>query len=297
MNRRQWLYMTGLSVAGSGPSVLATGENTPLPVGPFSITLPQLWREGAVIEKVPLKPLYTGEEWQASGKAPETNGTLPPGILKPHYRCRPEHWALRLPATVPDGITVELKEAGGNPEAPQVLIHKASEWAVVLTDGKHQEEKSGELLGRLRQNMDVELTADGKHFTPAFMDGALTFRCLKKRLDFEGGHGVRMLCQWTIEPDLIRKQRLHYLFVGMSDDNSCQIIATFPLNLPGLPEEEDTAAEHLGRSISRYEELVKGYDSYLDDARKWLAAHQGEIVPSLKHLDAAIASLSVKSWS
>ena len=292
MNRRHWLRLGGLTLLGTrGAAAQDTAKpaGQVLKAGEFSVTVPEAWKTTAVVSKVPLHPLYNEAEWKAY-QADKRN------ILKPDYSCRPEHWAIRLPAASPEGITFDPKEAGDDPTAPQILIHKASEWAVVLTDGKHGQTDGTELLENLRKRMDASLTQNDPELMPAFMDASLTFRCLRRRLDFEGGHGIRMVAQWTIEPDLLRTGRLHYLFLGMSDDNSCQIIATFPISLPGLPGDEDNDAEHLGRSLKRHEALTAGFKDYEKEARTWLEEKAGEINPQLEALDGVMRSLVAKRW-
>ena len=263
----------------------SAGEMTK--AGPFTVKIPEKWAQGVIVEKIPLKPLYTTEEWKDYQKDPQL-------ILKPHYGCRPEHWAIRIPAALPKGFKVDLSEAGDDPTAPQILIHKASEWTLVHTDGKHEEKPAPQLLRQMRADIDAALTGEDKNLSPAFMDAALTFQCLRKRVDFGGGFGIRMLCQWTIEPELMRKQELHYLFVGLSDDHTCQIIATFPIDLPGLPG-EGPEEEHLGKSSSR-EGFTADFDGYEAAATKWLEEHQAEITPGLAELDAMIASITAKTW-
>jgi hypothetical protein len=95
-----------------------------------------------------------------------------------------------------------------------------------------------------------------------------------------------------IESNLIRKGELHYLFLGRSDDNTCQIIATFPLSLRG----EDIEAEHLGRSLKRYDELNQNSEAYEKDATAWLEQHAAEITPGLDTLDEMLKSLVVRRW-
>jgi hypothetical protein len=60
-------------------------------------------------------------------------------------------------------------------------------------------------------------------------------------------------------PTLGRRGLLHYLFLGLSDDDSCPIIATFLLALPGLPD-DSRKATHLGCSNIDYEKLSKEFD-------------------------------------
>jgi len=247
------------------------------------------WQSGAIVEKVPLRPLYTADGWQAFQKDPMN-------ILKPFWACRPEHWAIRLPAALPSGGPYHGEDPGDNPTAPQILIHRSDQWDVAFTDGASLPEGEKNLtLQHLRQNMDSLPDFKGWSPCPAYMDASLNI-FLPQRIDFKGGHGVRIINEWEIEANLLRKGDLHYLFLGMSDDDSCQIIATFPIDLPGLPERGEKA-EHLGRSLARYEELEKGYDAYVTDAEAWLKQHQAEITPKLDMLDAMLRSLVVKSWA
>ncbi|WP_265594048.1 hypothetical protein [Haloferula sp. BvORR071] len=295
MNRRHWLLLAGSALSGCrdehkpAPAPTQTSEADPLKAGPFSVTLPPEWKATAIIEKVPLRPLYTEDEWQAFQKDQSL-------VLKPSWGCRPEHWAIRLPAALPKGIDFNTKDPGDDPTAPQILIHRLDQWDDAFTNGKPQEGKLAFTSGHLRERMDGILNGQAPRPCPAFMDASLSYRCLPQRIDFNGGHGVRMIAEWEIETDLMTKGDLHYLFLGMSDDNSCQIIATFPIDLPGLPERGEKA-EHLGRSLARYEELEKGYDAYVTDAEAWLKQHQAEITPKLDTLDAMLRSLVAKSWA
>ncbi|MEK7948931.1 hypothetical protein [Luteolibacter soli] len=235
-----------------------------------------------------MHPLYTAEEW----KQTQTDQQF---ILKPSYYNRPLHWAIRLPAATPSGIPIEPENADDDSEAAQILIHKADEWGSIMTDGTVGREKPDKSLGTLRKQIDEAATGDGDVSSPAFVDGSAGFPTLKKRLEFDGGHGIRTVTQWLFENDLMRKGRLHYLFVGMSDDNTCQIIATFPITLPGLPDDSPDA-EHLGRSSRREEDLSQNFEAYCTEAEAWLATHAAEITPGLQTLDDMIRSLVVRRW-
>jgi hypothetical protein len=121
------------------------------------------------------------------------------------------------------------------------------------------------------------------------------FCAMKKPLKFRGGTGYRMLVNSAMEPVILERGRLEYVFVGMSADNTCQVIVTFPVDLPGLPDGTE-GAEHLGFSNSRYSELLKGISTYRQKARKWLASNAGKITPSLAELDAMMESLDSRTW-
>lgn len=255
---------------------------------PFAVNIPEKWQRSAVFEKVPILPLFSREGW----KIYQNGKTLD---LKPGYINRPQHWAIQLPAASPAGIASTRQEnTGDDPSAPQILIHKAVEWSMAFTDGEHQEKKTEETLRLMREKMDLALTQDVPDVSPGYVDASLRFMCLKRRLDFTGGHGIRLVAQWTIEPELMRFGELHYLFLGMSDDNSVQIIATFPLNLPDLPNVGEKS--HLGWSTLNYAEFSNSYDEYQQEAKKWLEQRADKIAPSLRELDGMIQSLVANQW-
>lgn len=298
--RRSWLGLSGFALLGckerkspAGAKSTAASAAPLLKAGPFSVTVPDAWTTSAVVEKVEMQPLYSSEERKSRDSSEDS--PPPRGSLKPGYFNRPQHWAIRLPAATPEGIPIDPKSPGDDPTAAQILIHKSDEWDVVFAETTKPDPKSRFQLPRLRSDMEAALTKDDNwHVSPAAMDAGLAFECLKRRLDFDGGHGIRMIVQWVIEPEIMRKGQLHYLFLGMSDDDSCQIIATFPINLPGLPEADET--EHLGRSIKRYQELTQNHDAYEKDAKAWLEQHAAEITPSLDTLDEMLKSLVVRHW-
>ena len=284
MNRRYFIQIGLTGLAGCNKSGQASEVS--MKAGPFSVSVPEKWSKTAIVEKVPIQPLYSPQYWEDFQKDAHN-------ILKPGYDCRPQHWALRFPAALPQGIQFDRTYAGDDPTAPQILIHKADEWGVAYTDGKHEDVKVTDVLHRLRKNMD-EAMIDGNPIRSPAITGSQTFDCLKRRVDFTGGHGFRLATQWGIEPNLMRLGTLHYLFLGMSDDNSCQIIASFPINLPGLPNAEDE--NHLGHSTVNYEEFSRSFPEYVEDAEKWLQAKEHEITPSILTLDRVIQSLVASHW-
>ena len=300
LNRRSWIHLAGATLCGckgrqtAGSGGTSGSDSDPrIQAGPFSVEVPLEWKVSARVEDVPAIPLYTPGEWQQVQSDKKAN--IVPAVYKPHFGNRPHHRAIRLPGALPKALKREPGDPGEDPTAPQILIHKADEWSAIFTDGIDGKDKSAESIQKLRDGMEAAIAANGPVEVPAFMDASLSFQCLKKRIDFEGGHGVRLLAQWTIEPELLRENQLHYLFVGLSDDDSCQIIATFPVTLPGLPKDTPDA-EHLGRSIKRYEELSANRDAYEKDATAWLEQHAAGIAPSLDALDAMLKSLVVRSW-
>lgn len=284
MKRRHFIQLGMTGLVGCSKSRLTSDMS--VKAGPFAVTVPDNWSKTGIVEKVPLHPLYSREDWARYQKDEQF-------VLKPGYECRPQHWALRFPAALPEGISFDRENAGNDPTAPQILIHKADEWGRVLTDGEHEDVQVADVLSKLRKNMDASMLDGNPIHSPAFI-GSQTFDCLKRRVDFTGGYGIRLVTQWNIEPSLMQFGQLHYLFLGMSADNSCQIIATFPLNLPGLPKAE--GKNHLGHSIENYAEFSKNFVKYVEDAEQWLEKNENEITPSIGALDKVIQSLVVFHW-
>lgn len=277
------LAVTGLVGCGENRK---TGENT-VEAGPFRVTVPESWVEAAIIEKISMVPVYSPAEWAAYQQDSKR-------ILKPGYECRPQHWAMRFPAALPTEIPFQPESAGADPTAPQILIHQADEWAVVSTDGKYAEKPASEVLAELRKNLDAAMEDQLPPQLPVFMDAFPDFVCLKQRIRFSGGRGVRMIAQWNAEPSLMSLGNLHYLFTGMSDDNSCQIMASFPLDLPGLPRVDDET--HLGHSIKNHPHFSQNFDAYVAAAVAWLKENASTMTPSLTVLDQVMQSLAAPRW-
>ncbi len=293
--RREWIHLATAALCGCKEQKVAPAANPPAIANhcPFSVEIPPAWIASSRIEKVPTKPVYTREELEGVLRD-EQNGNVPTAY-KPGYFNRPQHWAIRLPAATPEGIPINHEDPDDDPAAAQILIHKAHEWGAIWEDGIKGREETPEFLRTFRREMDEAAGGGDDLVSPAYMDAFTGFRCLKKRVDFQGGHGTRMLAQWMFDTDLVRKGRLHYVFLGLSDDDSCQIIATFPVDLPGLPNDE-IEAEHLGHSLERYDALNRQFASYERDAVAWLEQHANEITPSLEVLDKLIRSLVVRRW-
>ena len=248
-----------------------------------------------IVEKRPIQPLYTAGEWRQylAVEAKRKFSPKEPSLaLKPAYSNRPTHWAIRLPALALPGKHFDPREADDDPVAPQILIHKATEWDGVFKAGKSDPaaiKRSNQLLREMVENQDPTKS-------PVFMDAELEFISAKKALRFSGGHGFRVLAQWNIEADVAREGRLHYLFLGISDDGSCQIVATFPIRLADLPKEDAANTTHLGFSMRPYIEFEKRFTAYRLAAKKWLAANADNATPSLLELDQMISSLVVRKW-
>lgn len=276
-----------LLLLGATTLLAAPPESESIAAGPFRATVSKAFAKGVVVEKVAFAPLYSAEAWAAKERNPMMQ-------LKPGYITRPQHWAIRLPKAAP-WYEADLKSYGDDPTAPQIIIHKADEWASTFENGKVEPTAAAKEVARMRKDLALWVKQPVDSISPGYMDASMNFDCLKKEIRFEGGSGVRGIVQWTMEPELARRGQLHYLFLGLSDDGSCQIIATFPLDLPGLPDDSQEAT-HLGYSTKDYPKLSKEFNTYEDAVKKWLAANENKFTPKLDELDAMMAGLIVKRW-
>lgn len=279
------LIMVTVPVCGQQAKMEVRQINT----GPFTVHVPAVWTNEMAVEIVPLQPLYSTRTW-AEFRADPMNQ------LKPYYGNRPTHWAVRLPAMMGlIGEPIPAKAEDG-PNPPQILFHRADQWGVAFTDGKDETRNKGEVLAELRRSLGEAMGKAVSGSLLHYMDASLSFEAMKKPLKFKGGEGVRLLCQWTIEPTLLCRGELHYLFVGLSDDDKCHVIATFPVTLSGLPD-GGSNDEHLGYSSGRYEELSKKFEAYEKRAVRWLEENQFNLNPSLKELDAMMESITARTWT
>lgn len=293
MNRRLFSLTLPLAVVLPQTTCILNAQSAANDVktinaGPFKVTASQQWAATAYAEKIAPHPLYSEAAWKSFQEDQRY-------ALKPSYGNRPEHWAIRFPALTLKGTTFDKQHAGEDETAPQILIHQTDGWASILENGAPNAKNVAETRRELRKFLTSMETGIPYSISPAFVDGGLSFVSLKKKLTFKGGHGYRLICQWDVEPNLVRHGRLHYLFVGLSDDDSCQIIATFPLDAPPLPSDAPDA-EHLGYSTRRYEELERNFQAYSTAAGKWIQKHEKDFTPSLEALDRLIESLSADTW-
>ncbi len=263
-------------------------EREVITAGPFRVTVPKAFAKGAVVEKVAFAPLYSATAWEDKKRNPAM-------MLKPGYFNRPQHWAIRLPKAAPEWYMLKQESAGDDPTAPQILIHKADEWDSVFDDGTVDAKAAAKYVAKMRKDLAIWVKQPVNGISPGFMDATTVFDCLKKEIKFEGGSGVRGIVQWSIEPDLAQRGELHYLFLGLSEDGSCQVIATFPLDLPGLPDDSQEAT-HLGYSKKDYPKFEKEFGAYEGEVKKWLVANEGKFTPGLGELDKMMEGLVVKGW-
>jgi hypothetical protein len=247
-----------------------------------------------IVEKWPICPLYTPKQWrqyQASLVGGKTRTSELPYPYKPQYYNRPAHWAICFPQLVLSGEKFDRAMAGDDPVAPQILIHRTAEWTAIMEDGKFDPAAGKQKIRALREMVDQK----DPYRSPVLSDTKLACVSAKKALHFTGGHGFRVLAQRVVEADVLRRGQLHYLFLGISDDGSCQIVATFPLDLPGLPRDTDDAS-HLGFGTKRYEEFQNQYSRYENAARRWLEKNVDKTTPPVLELDRMISSLVVRRW-
>ncbi len=239
-----------------------------LEAGAFALSVPRDWSEGAVVQKVGLVSY------------PDFGPDVP---VKKGFSYRPSHWAFRFPALIDEPQShADTSDWNHFLQFPQVMIHKSAEWADVLR------QPISAITGPPSELRELGLSELKLRVFP-HMSGQASFVCLHREIDFRGGRGIRLIFEHSYELGIMGN--LTYFFAGISHDETCQVIATIPVTVPGLD-----GREHLGWSMDRYAELERDFADYEKAAVNWLAERQQQMVPSLADLDSVMQSLQAVTW-
>jgi hypothetical protein len=117
------------------------------------------------------------------------------------------------------------------------------------------------------------------------INAAQVFHAQAKYLDFQNGSGVRFITQYSQDVFPIVNQNIFYTFQGLTRDGSYYVVAAFPIDAEGLPDEP---------LIEDWEAFSAGYQDYLTETTGQLdALAAGQFEPNLDMLDAFVQSLVV----
>ena len=95
-------------------------------------------------------------------------------------------------------------------------------------------------LNNILANVDAPIDADQLPAVP-FLNARQVFASNIERIDFKNGAGVRFLTQYASGPPPANNHELFYQFQGVTGDGAFYIIAIFPVELPGLADDVETA--------------------------------------------------------
>ncbi len=106
-------------------------------------------------------------------------------------------------------------------------------------------------------------------------------------LRFANGRGVRMIAHFTQEIQPVTAEQLTYVFQGLTDDRRFFVAAYFPVQTSALPLSPEDM------SNDERDWLRRDYQVYLEQVAARLESPTTVFTPSLRALDAMMASLRV----
>lgn len=200
----------------------------------------------------------------ARGGSGERVPAVDPASPLPFWLKTPEHVRFRI-----DGLP-------GFGELPQLAVYPAQAYNLRFAGA------IDELQAYLRAG---NATADPPLRLPV-ASARRVFVAQPTLLDFTGGGGVRFLAYLSDATEYITRDRIVYVFVGLTSDGRSFVQAIIPVMAAVYPAARP--------ADFNYEQFVAGYSDYLTAARRDLNTAAGRsFTPRLDQLDALIGSLRI----
>lgn len=168
---------------------------------------------------------------------------------------------------------------------PQILVYPADEFAQLSPAAAEQIQRLKNLLA------GSAVSKEAMPIVPYFNAGPV-FASNMQLIDFQNGHGVRMLTQYAQYLATINNHELFYHFQGLTNDGKSYIIAILPVSSSILAEDEKPESPvppegvplpSTGPDPAYYESVTKALEAMYPDSFN----------PSLFQLDALIQSITV----
>lgn len=195
----------------------------------------------------------------------------------PEWLAWPEH--VRFTFASADGFGDISPSSMGPFVHPQIMVFPAETFGT-MSDFAQQEIEKLQVLLKTRPSA----SEDPLPLLP-LINAAQVFHTQVEYLDFQNGSGVRYITQYSQDIFPILNQSIFYTFQGLTEDGSYYVVAAFPIDAEGLPDEpliEDWAA------------FSAGYVDYLKETTGQLdALSAGQFEPHLDRLDAIVQSMVV----
>lgn len=178
-------------------------------------------------------------------------------------------------------LTLNLYALNGTTYQPQIIIFRSAEYAQYsdLTAG---------IVAALQSLQYV----DGQPL-PENLDGAL-FTAQTHAINFQNGHGIRLLNQTGQAPGPVNNQDLFYYFQGITNDGQYYIEAILPINAPFLPANFDINAPVPADGIPFNMDDFGAYFNAV--TQKLNETDTFSYTPYLEYLDAMMESLQVTGY-
>ena len=206
----------------------------------------------------------------------------PMRILKPWYLNMPEHWQI--------GYAPCMGQAQ-DPGAPAVRLFRLDDFPGIYLARPLQNDDP--VFGKQRESLRDWIERGLKRGLPRssllYLDASPDFGVLDKPIEFEGGHGRRVLLRYAFERDLLIN--ISYEFQGLSTDGRHYLHFEIPLAFDHLAKRDDPS--HLGYTLDDVYADPNLHAEYLQAVSKLIVEHEKEIRPAIAELDRIVASIKL----
>lgn len=208
-----------------------------------------------------------------SGLAQEITSQVIPEVspeeYKPWWEVMPKHTVLTL-----QGYPVS-----GHLMKPQIFIYPVGQLGI--------NEAAGGVATSLKALLASQQVDEAMPYLPPY-NAAQVMHAQVKFLDFKNGKGVRFLTQYDQGILPLNNHEILYTFQGLTSDGKTYIAVVLPINLTGLPADENDTA-------NLPDDFVESFPKYLADAVEMVEKQPASaFTPDLSALDALIQSSEVK---
>jgi hypothetical protein len=170
-------------------------------------------------------------------------------------------------------IAAQLKQ-------PQIFVYPVQ--------GLGVNQAAAQAAADLQTLLQTQQPGDQMPYLPLEFGVKQALRAQVKYLDFKNGQGVRFLTEWHNGLAPIDNHGLIYTFQGLTGDGKYYIAVVLPVNLQGLPSDQNDTS----RLPS---DFPNDYSHYLADTASLLEqSPAGAYTPDLSQLDAMLQSIEIK---
>jgi hypothetical protein len=178
-------------------------------------------------------------------------------------------------------LTLNLYALNDTTYQPQIILFRSAEYA-----------QYSDLTAGIVTTLQSLQYVDGQPL-PENLDGAI-FTAQVHAINFQNGHGIRLLTQTGQGPVPINNRDLLYYFQGITTDGQFYIEATLPINAPFLPANSDINSPLPADGIPFNMDDFGGYFNAV--AQKLNETDTFSYTPYLEYLDAMMESLQVTGY-
>jgi hypothetical protein len=163
---------------------------------------------------------------------------------------------------------------------PQIFVYPAQDLPAA-------NENAGQIVADLQALLQNPQDGQLMPFLPLY-NAAQVMHAQVKSLDFKNGKGVRYLTQFDQAMLPINNHELIYTYQGLTSDGKYYVAAVLPVNLAGLPANENDLDNLPAEFTSDFPKYLSNTVSLLDQQSP------ASFTPDLNKLDTMMGSLDIK---